>query len=308
MENQLIVKKSETSLFQQGDTFPNAIKFADYLAKSKFVPPDFQNNPYNCLAALDISQRLGMSYLTVMQGMPAVKGRLGMTGQFATTLLMDSGLVEMPIKYDFKRDSKGKIQEATCTVRLKGSGETLSETLTWATVAANEWDKDITTKNGYKMVSNWNKDPDMMFRYRTVLRLCRIHFPHVLQGLYTKEELYEMPDEEFSSSANPLTKAMSKPAESPSPEASADVLASLAPKIEEAVTEDVTLVDEYKSLVSQAQKDLGKDGAKKLVEDVKQKLGYEDFLALTEELKGEVINQLDIDLAETIEQQAIGEA
>ena len=72
-----------------------------YLSKSQLVPEMYQNNPQNCLVALDMANRTGYSPLMVMQQMIVVKGKPAWSGQMSIGLINGSGRYKEALKFTF---------------------------------------------------------------------------------------------------------------------------------------------------------------------------------------------------------------
>jgi len=80
-ESQAIEKRPQVALSQNGlvcKTMDEAWRFAQFLAKSQFVPEQYQGKPGDCLVAIDAAQRLRVSPLMFLQNTYIVHGRPGM--------------------------------------------------------------------------------------------------------------------------------------------------------------------------------------------------------------------------------------
>ena len=62
--------------------FELAQREAKALTASTLVPKDYQNNPANCMIAIDISKRMGLSPIMVMQNLDIIHGRPSWRSQF----------------------------------------------------------------------------------------------------------------------------------------------------------------------------------------------------------------------------------
>ena len=65
------------SAFGDKKAFEEIQRQAMLLTKSTIVPEKFQNNVANCVIALEISTRLKMSPISIMQGLFIIKGNIG---------------------------------------------------------------------------------------------------------------------------------------------------------------------------------------------------------------------------------------
>lgn len=189
-KNELMEKDQEQSLeaFSSMAGMNNAWKIASQLAKSTIVPVAYQGNPSNCLIALDMSTRLHVSPMMVMTSLVIVKGTPTWTGQGVISLINGSRRYASPLKFE-----------------MTGSGPTLScyawtkdlegniikgTTITMDMVKAEGWDADKGT-----MKSKWKTMPEQMIQYRAASYFGRLHCPDVLNGLYTSEEILDIPTE-----------------------------------------------------------------------------------------------------------------
>ena len=194
-ENQelAVAKPEETAItYAQGQTIWNntemygmAVKQAKILASSDLVPEGtYRGKPANCLIALDMAHRTGLSPLNVMQNLYIVKGRPGWSGQYCISAINSCGKFS-PLEFVQLVDDNGatKGYYAQATNRETGKVCTGSP-VTWDMVRAEGW----YDKNG----SKWKTMPDLMFRYRCAAFFARTYCPEVLNGLQTVEELKDV--------------------------------------------------------------------------------------------------------------------
>lgn len=194
-ENQeLAVAKPEESAvtYAQGQTIWNntdlyamAVKQAKILASSDLVPEGtYRGKPANCLIALDMAHRTGLSPLNVMQNLYIVKGRPGWSGQYCISAINSSGKFS-PLEFvqmiNDDGSTKGYYAQATNVITGKIC---VGSPVTWDMVRAEGW----YDKNG----SKWKTMPDLMFRYRCAAFFARTYCPEVLNGLQTVEELKDV--------------------------------------------------------------------------------------------------------------------
>jgi len=72
----------------------SAFKMAEMLSKSTFIPIAYQQNPPNCLIAIDIANRMNMPPLMVLQNLYIVQGRPAWSGQFCIAAVNGCGQFE----------------------------------------------------------------------------------------------------------------------------------------------------------------------------------------------------------------------
>lgn len=195
VENQelAVAKPDETAItYSQNQTIWNntemyamAVKQAKILASSDLVPEGtYRGKPANCLIALDMAHRTGLSPLNVMQNLFIVKGKPGWSGQYCIGAVNSCGRFS-PLEFvqmiDDKGDTRGYFAQAT---NLETGKVCVGSPVTWDMVRAEGW----YDKNG----SKWKTMPDLMFRYRCAAFFARTYCPEVLNGLQTVEELKDV--------------------------------------------------------------------------------------------------------------------
>lgn len=158
-----------------------AWKTAGFLSRTTLVPSDYQGRPENCLIALDLSNRSGMSPLTVMQNLYVVKGKPAWSGQFVIALVNSSGRYIKPLKPVFVGEKD--TMSYGCYMETVGlDGKTVVGTTITMQMAKDEGWID-------KAGSKWKTMPEQMLMYRAGAFFGRVHCPDVLYGLQTVEEV-----------------------------------------------------------------------------------------------------------------------
>ena len=166
------------------DMFREAWKVAEQLAKSRLIPQNFQNNPPDCIIAMEMAQRIGASIFSVMQSLYIVHGRPGWSAQFIIAALNSCGRFS-PLRFDMV--GEGDARTCTAWALEKGSGEKL----TGPPVSI-----DMSKKEGWynKNGSKWQTMPELMLRYRAATFFGRLYAPDILMGMRTAEELHDIDD------------------------------------------------------------------------------------------------------------------
>lgn len=152
-------------------------------AASEIVPKRYQGKPCDCLIALELAARLGMHPLMVMQNVYTVHGTPGMQGQFVIALLNSSGVFAAPLEWEY--DGDGDSRSCTCRATRKKDGKPVELKMSIAIARAEGW---------YGQNPKWKNIPDQMLAYRSASWLARLHFPEVLMGLQTVEEIADVID------------------------------------------------------------------------------------------------------------------
>ena len=145
-----------------------AYRTAGMLSRSGLVPDSYRNSPENCLIAIDLANRQGLSPMMVMQNLYVVKGRPAWSGSFCAAAVNGCGKFS-PLEYVF--------------VGEHGT-QCVSETITLKMAKDEGW----MDKGG----SKWKTMPRQMMMYRAASFFARAHCPEVLLGIQTMEEVQDV--------------------------------------------------------------------------------------------------------------------
>lgn len=171
-------------VFSSGAAFDEAQRFAKALASSTLIPPQFQGQQgfANCLVALNISRRMGMDPLMVMQNLHIIHGRPSWGSQFIIGLINGCGRFS-PLRYEIS--GKGDTLACTAVATELATGEELrGPEVTMAMAKREGW----ATKSG----SKWATMPELMIRYRAAAFWGRLYIPELLVGIQTQEEVLDV--------------------------------------------------------------------------------------------------------------------
>ena len=163
--------------------FDAAQRMAKALSSSTLVPRDYQgpNGLANCLIALEISARMGISPMVVMQNMVPIHGRPTWSSKFLIATVNASGRFS-PLRFVFDNETKPTSCYAVATDN-KTNEELKGETITLEIARAEGW----MDRNG----SKWKTMPGQMFRYRSAAWWVNVYCPEISLGLITQEEAYD---------------------------------------------------------------------------------------------------------------------
>lgn len=174
-----MVANLKDGIYSSSDTFQLAFQMAKGLSQSTLVPMTFQNNPANCLIAIEQANRLNISPLACMQNLHVIQGRPSFSSSFIIGLINASGKYDMELQFD-EEEKDGKPYSCTCWTELNG------RKVTGIKITMDMADKEgWTKKNG----SKWITMPQVMLRYRAASFFARMNCPELSIGLYSKEEL-----------------------------------------------------------------------------------------------------------------------
>lgn len=202
VKNELVEKKErvnmvanlESGIYSSSDTFQLAYQMAKGLSESTLVPMQFQKNPANCLIALEQSNRLGISPMAVMQNLYIIQGRPSFSSSFIIALINASKKYDMELQFD-EEEKDGKPYACTCWTELNGR-RVSGIRITMDMAEKEGWTK----KNG----SKWLTISQVMLRYRAAAFFARMNCPELSIGLYSKEELDDMPKKASKASLNSI--------------------------------------------------------------------------------------------------------
>lgn len=193
-EQRNMVADLSSGIYSSSDTFKLAYQMAKGLSESTLVPMQFQKNPANCLIALEQSNRLGISPMAVMQNLYIVQGRPSFSSSFIIALINSSKKYDMELQFD-EEEKDGKPYACTCWTELNGRR-----------VSGIKITMDMADKEGWlkKNGSKWQTIPQVMLRYRAASFFARMNCPELSIGLYSKEELDDMPKKSATASLNSI--------------------------------------------------------------------------------------------------------
>lgn len=169
------------TMWNDSKLLEKAYKAARYLSSSALVPNIYQSKPENCLIALDISNRLNISPLLVMQNLYIVQGKPAWSGSFCASAINGCGKFE-PLEYVESDEHGGSC--CVTAVRIRTGKLCKGATISMEMARGEGW----TNKNG----SKWATMPEQMLRYRAASFFARTFCPEVLLGVQTVEEISDV--------------------------------------------------------------------------------------------------------------------
>lgn len=159
----------------------NAWKTATMISKSALVPDSYRNSPENCLVAIDLANRQGLSPMMVMQNLYVVKGKPAWSGSFCAAAINGCGKFTA-LEYVFVEEGGGGCYARA--TRISNGSVCVSDTITMKMAKDEGW----LDKGG----SKWKTMPRQMMMYRAASFFARAHCPEVLLGIQTVEEVQDV--------------------------------------------------------------------------------------------------------------------
>lgn len=191
---------------------------ADMLSKTGIVPQQYRGKPGDCLIAIDMANRMGLSPIMVMQASQIVQGNFTFKGTACKALIDGCGKFK---NSHYVMSGKPNAPDWSCrlvAVNIK-TGETVyGPAVTWQMAIDEGW----VNKGG----SKWGTMPELMMRYRAASFFAKTECPEVLMGFQTTEEQMDIigvdgsasVEQYFDMSANTPEKKPAKKADKPEPE------------------------------------------------------------------------------------------
>lgn len=162
----------------------NTFRMAKMLASSALVPDAYRNSPENCVVAIDIANRMGISPLMVMQSLYVVKGKPSWSGSFCAAAINGCGRFS-PLEFEYVgEEGKPSWGCYATAVRLSTGKRCYSDIITIQMANAEGW----ISKPG----SKWRTMPRQMMMYRAAAFFARAHCSDILLGYKTVEEIQDM--------------------------------------------------------------------------------------------------------------------
>ena len=185
-------QKNDTMMvFSSQANFEQAKQMAKALASSTIVPAQYQGSKTpeavaNCIIALEMANRIGMSPLLVMQNLYVVYGNVGWSSKFLIAALNTCGRFS-PLRYE--QENEGDLVKWRC--RAWAIDKTTGTPLRGAWVSMQmAKDEGWYSKAG----SKWKTMPELMLQYRAAAFFQRTYAPEISMGMQTVEEIRDVVD------------------------------------------------------------------------------------------------------------------
>lgn len=191
------------SAFANIGAFESAQRMATALASSQMVPFAYQNKTSNCLVAIEMAQRCGVSPLMVMQNLNMIRGKPSWSSTFVIGAINSCGKFSESLSFEFEElgakevdyvESTGegqnrqkvakriKINDKSCIAVTKKHDGTR--------VVGPKVSVEMAVKEGWytKSDSKWPTMTDLMLSYRAAAFFGRLHVAEKLMGMQSTDE------------------------------------------------------------------------------------------------------------------------
>lgn len=183
----VVLEKTKTSelVTMSGDVITNmreAFNLARTMCQAEIIPDVYKNRPADCMIAIDMANRMGVSPLMVMQSLYVVKGKPSWSGQACMSFIQAN-----PNFTDVKPIYVGDVgsPERGCYIsakRISDGSEVKGVTVTI----------EMAQKEGWTKNSKWVNMPDLMLAYRASSFFARVYCPQILMGVSVEGEIEDI--------------------------------------------------------------------------------------------------------------------
>ena len=172
------------SVFSGIQAFEDAQRIAKALASSTLIPPQFQGQQgfANCLVALEIAGRMGISPFLAMQHLHVIHGRPSWSSSFIIAMVNGCGRFS-PLRFEISGSGDSLACYAVASDLASGQ-ELKGPSITMAMAKKEGW----ATKSG----SKWQTMPELMIRYRAAAFWGRLYASDMLLGMQSQEEVVDV--------------------------------------------------------------------------------------------------------------------
>ena len=173
----------ESSIYQTTESFEFAQRQAKSLCQSQLVPTQYQgqNGLSNCLVALEMSKRMNLSPLTVMQNLNVIHGKPTWSAQFISSQIIGCGRFK---NFDYIVTGKDDSLSVQCqAIRLEDNKLVKGTAVSMKMAQQEGW----TAKN-----KKYQSMPELMLRNRAATFFGRQYIPDLLLGVQTSEEVVDI--------------------------------------------------------------------------------------------------------------------
>ena len=189
--NEVIIQPEKNEVatnaaFSRIANFKELYDIGKMFASSGLIPAVYQGKPMDCVIAVDIANRMGVSPMMVMQNLYVVKGMPSWSGQACMSLIRGADFKKVRPVYT---GEKGK---DSWGCYISAIDKTTGEEVKGAEVTI-----EMAKKEGWygKTGSKWQTMPELMLAYRAAAFFARIHIPNALMGLRVEGEVEDIQPE-----------------------------------------------------------------------------------------------------------------
>lgn len=239
-------------IFTDYKTFAASFEMAKCLSTATVVPKDYQNNPGNCMIAIDMARRLNANPLMVMQNLYIVNGRPAWSSQWIIAMINSSKRYSTELQFDFGYAPEDGGLSCQAWAEDYNGHRVNGPKITMKMATDEGW----ACKNG----SKWKTMKEVMIQYRAASFFGRMNCPDMIMGIYSAEEAYDIG--EYEEIVSDIGADMS---------AGTTVDESTGEVIDDAPITDA----QRRSIFNMAKNHLGKDYGNQVVKEIIYEFGIE---------------------------------
>lgn len=169
---------SGLTMWNDTEKFTTAMQMAQTLSKSEIVPQSYKGKPTDCMIAIDMANRMGVSPIVIMQNSQIVQGNFSWKGTACKAMIDGCGRYRKTRYVEVGErgtDSHGYYLEA----ETKDGEIVKGVTVDLAMAKAEGW---------YSRNPKWKSMGDLMLRYRAAAFFFRTECASLAMGFLTAEE------------------------------------------------------------------------------------------------------------------------
>ncbi len=184
----LPVNAQTSNLVLDPAAMQNMVAFADFMCKAVItVPKHLQGNSGDCLAVTMQAMQWGMNPFAVAQKTHLVNGNLGYEAQLVNAVIIAKAPILGRPNFEWYGDWS-KVNGKECKAHDIG-------VRTWVTIKGESeprvLDVSFAQVGTVRNSPLWVNDPKQQIAYLATKKLARLHFPDVILGVYTEDELQD---------------------------------------------------------------------------------------------------------------------
>ena len=182
--------------FASENNFNCLMRVAETFAQSSIVPQQYQNNPADCMIAVDLANRMHLNPLFVMQQLSVVKGKPSWSGQACMSMIRASTEFK-DVKPVYTGEKGTNTWGCYIQATRRSTGEVVNgPEVTIGIAKAEGWFSRL-DRSGNE-TSKWRTMPELMLAYRASAFFARVHIPNTLMGFAVEGEAEDIarPDPE----------------------------------------------------------------------------------------------------------------
>ena len=177
-------QSTNVGVYSSTTSFEEAQRMAKALSQSSLVPASYRGAEGfpNCIVAIEMAQRTGISPLSVMQNLHVIQGRPSWSSSFIMAMLNACPRFKGAVR--FKVEGTGMNMSCYAEATDAATGEIIKGPVITMEMAKEEgW----LSKGG----SKWKTMPEVMIRYRAASFFGRLYASDYLMGLHSEDEIKE---------------------------------------------------------------------------------------------------------------------